>query len=294
VQLLRTVWRVGAFVVTSASIASAQRAVVPFGGTVVDSLRQPLSNAEVSLPALNLSKTTNDKGVFTISEVPAGVHRVVVKHIGYGQLDTTLAFPADSAVQWRVTLGRVVTLDSVLVTAPLEPWVADFEANRARGFGRFLTSADLAKFGAAALPAAVRGLGGVAITRTMVGQSYMSSPRGPMTRCPPINTRLQDPAAAAAAQEAVDDCLRRERLYYVPDPIEAKQGLKRSCYPLVYIDQTLMTTGIPTPPFDIGAYAADQIEALEWYESPSSTPAKYSARQAQCGVLALYLKKKKR
>lgn len=276
-----------------ASIASGQRAVVSFGGTVVDSLRQPLSNADVSLPGLNLAKTTNDKGVFSFSDVPAGVHRVVVKHIGYGQLDTTMSFPADSSVQWRVTLGRIVSLDSVLVTAPLDPWMAEFEANKARGFGRFLTSADLAKFGSGMLPAAMRGVGGVAIIRTNVGQNYISSPRGPMTRCPPINPRMLDAAAAAAAQEATDECLRRERLYYVPDPVEAKQGVKRSCYPLVYVDQNLMTTGIPTPPFDIGGYAADQIEALEWYESPSSTPAKYSARQAQCGVLVLHLKKKR-
>ena len=288
------------FAAAASSPLVAQRASVVFGGTVVDSLRQPLGNAEVSLPALSLATTTNDKGVFEMNDVPAGVHRVVVKRIGYGQLDTTMSFPADSMVRWRVTLGRIVTLDSVLVTAPLDPLMLEFEASRARGFGRFLTDADLRKRDGTTFANVMRSVSGVSITRSRVGASYISSKRQPQSGCipprPPTNTptRGESIADALAAQAAVDECLRRERTHYVPDEVELRQGVTRACYPQVWVDRSLMNSGIPTPPFDIDQYSTEQIEAVEWYESTSQVPPRYTSGIARCGVLVLHMKKKRR
>lgn len=277
-----------------ASSAEAQKsAMTTFAGTVVDSAKQALGNAEVALPALGMTRTTNDKGIFRIENIPAGVHRVTVKHIGYGQLDTTMTFTEDQTLEWRVTLGRIVLLDSVRVTAPLDPMMAEFESNRARGFGRFMTRADLAKRDGSSLPAVLQGLSGASIMRTNVSMSFITSKRVPASGCITPKPRGGSMQEALAAQEAEDECLRRERIYYVPDEGEKRMGVRRACYPVIYVGRNLMNSGVPTPPFDISSYATEQIEALEWYEGPSQTPARYNLANAKCGVLVLHLRERR-
>lgn len=276
-----------------AGVASGQNKFVLFTGTVVDSAKKPLANAEVSISGMNLTRTTDDKGAFRMETVSIGVHHVTVRKIGYAQLDTSMAFPEDQEVVWRVTMReKSVTLDSVIVRAPIDPLMEDFEANRKRGFGRFLQRADLAKLDGASLPNVLRGMQGANIVRTRTTASYITSKRSPTSACtPPKGHRTYE--EAKQFQEAWDDCLRRERIYYVPDPSEIQQGGVRACYPLIFVDRQLMNTGRPTPPFDIGQFATDQIEAVEWYESESQTPPTYARNGGNCGVLVLHLRKKK-
>src|SRR3954471_25063533 len=121
-----------------ATVSAGQNKLVLFTGTVVDSAKKPIANAEVAIVGMNLSKTTDDKGAFRIETVTTGIHQISVQRIGYAQFDTSMVFPEDQEVVWRVTMTpRVVTLDSVIVRAPLDPLMEDFETNRKRGFGRF-------------------------------------------------------------------------------------------------------------------------------------------------------------
>jgi len=276
-----------------ASVSAGQNKLVLFTGTVVDSAKKPLANAEISISGMNLTRSTDDKGAFRMETVSPGVHQVTVRKIGFAQLDTSLAFPEDQEVVWRVTMReKTVTLDSVIVRAPLDPLMEDFEANRKRGFGRFMQRSDLAKMDGASLQNVLRGMQGVNIVRTNGSSAYITSKRAPTSACnPPKGSHTYD--EALAQQEAIDDCLRRERIYYVPDGTERRMGVARACYPLAYVDRQLMNSGRPTPPFDIGQYATDQIEAIEWYESEAQTPPAYSRNGLNCGVLVLHLRKKK-
>jgi hypothetical protein len=284
-----------AIAVTLPCAAGAQAKLVQFTGTVVDSAKRPLTNADVAIEGMNLTRRTDDRGQFRFEAVSAGVHRVTVRKIGYAQLDTSLAFPEDRDIEWRVTMReKVVTLDSVIVRAPTDPLLEEFEENRKRGFGRFRTRADLTKFDGVSLPNVMRSMQGADIIRTTGSGAYMTSKRGPISGCgPPNPKRMENYQKAREEQERVDDCLRRERIYYVPDDGELRQGIMRACYPLVFVDRQLMTPGRPTPPFDIGSYATEQIEAIEWYESESQTPPKYSVNNARCGVMVLHIRKKK-
>jgi hypothetical protein len=275
------------------SAAHAQAKLVLFTGTVVDSTRKPLENAEVSIGGMNLVKTTNDKGVFRIDNVPAGVHHVTVRKIGYAQLDTSLAFPEDQEIEWRVTMReRVVTLDSVIVSASVDPLIKEFEENRKRGFGRFMTRADLSKQDGVTLPNVLRSLSGANIVQTNTNTRFITSKRAPITGCP-IPRMSESREGLRAEQARTDECLRRERIFYVPEAGEEIQGIKRACYAQVYVDRQLMNSGRPTPPFDINSFATEQVEAVEWYESESQTPSKYSVNNARCGVLVIHVRKKK-
>jgi hypothetical protein len=273
--------------------AAGQGKPVMFSGTVADSAKRPISNAEVSIAGMNLSKYTDDKGAFRIETVTPGIHRVTVRKIGYAALDTSMVFPEDQDVVWRVTMTeKVVTLDSVIVRAPRDPWMDEFDANRRRGFGQFMDRAELSRLDGVPLPTVLRRFRGAEIIRTNNSSSYIVSKRAPISGCPPPPPAA-NPRGALAAQERSDECLRRERIYYVPDPGERQFGVRRACYPQVWMDYQLMNPGRPTMPFDLATFSATrEIEALEWYESESQTPPRYGAQNARCGVLVIHVKKK--
>jgi hypothetical protein len=282
------------------AVSGAQdKALAVFGGFVVDSAQRPVANAEVAIAGLDLKASTDDKGAFRLKDVPAGIHRVTVRHLGYAQLDTLMVFGDQQVVERRITLGAsVVTLDSIVAESRVtDPIMLEFEENRARGFGRFLGADDLAKMTVRPLGSAVQQLQGLEVVRGNSGQGWVSGRRGTPTHCPQsvMNSGPTGPTpqSAAAAQEATDQCLRRERLYYVPDPAELAQGVKRVCYAVVYVDRHIMNSGRPTPPFDLNIYVAEQLIGFEWYADVSQAPAQYSRPEAQCGVAILHLKKGK-
>ena len=281
--------------VVLAASANAQANLVLFKGTVLDSTKRPLSNAEISIAGMNLTRQTDDKGNFRFETVTAGVHQVTVRKIGYAQLDTSIVFPEDKDVVWHVTMReKIVTLDSVITRAPLDPLMEEFLSNRARGFGRFMDRSELAKYDGVTLANVFRNrITGSDVMRTNTSQSYITSKRAPITGCPPSVGSFTSRQAALEAQARTDECLRRERIYYVPSPGELGEGVRRACFVQVWVDNQLMNPGRPTPPFDINSFATEQVEAIEFFESESQTPPKYSVNNARCGVMVLHVRKKK-
>ena len=272
------------------ALGTAQaRGTAVFTGTVVFSILRPIAIAVVSFPGLSLVRTTNDRGEFRISEIPPGRQQVLVRRIGFGQLDTAIVFRDSQTVERRVVLGRIVRLDSVVVveTKPVDRELSDFEENRSKGFGRFLTRAQLEKMEGQSMAGVLQQLNGIGLIRGSASQSWVMSKRGVTSRCP--TPRQGETIAQAEAQQAItDECLRRERVFYVPETFELRQGMARGCYALVYFNRQLMNPGRPTMPFDVNTFAPIQVEAIEWYEGASSVPMRYSAQDTRCGVLIIH------
>jgi len=261
-----------------------------FTGTVVDSARRPLPNAEILLPGLSLTRMTDDSGKFRIPGIPAGTHKVNVRRIAFGQLDTSITFADDHTVQLRITLGSVVRLDSVVVTdrsASRDVLMQAFEENRRKGFGRFVLRDQLEKQSGVTLGSIVASMQGVAALRGSGGQLWVASNRSPPSRCKPVKLGTT-PKQAEEEQRITDQCLRSERLYYVPEDFEALQGMKRFCYALVYLDYSPLNGTHPVMPFDLNTFLPAQIEAIEWYESDGAVPPPYGAADARCGLLVLH------
>lgn len=277
------------------AIADGQATPAPFGsavftGTVLDSLKHPLPNAEVAVPELSLTRTTDDGGSFRITGIPAGTHRVTVRRIGFGQLDTAITFADEHTVQVRITLGNVVRLDSVVVTErnrTPDVLMQTFEESRAKGFGRFITRDQLEKQSGVTLGSIVASMQGVSGLRGTGGQLWIASKRSPPSRCPPPKLGMT-PSMAIDEQRKTDDCLRSERIFYVPEDFEAQQGIKRGCYALVYLDRNPLNATHPIMPFDLNTFLPTQIEAIEWYESEGAVPSPYNGADARCGLLVLH------
>jgi hypothetical protein len=190
------------------------------GVVVADSTHAPIPLAEVALPDLNKSETTNSLGEFRISGIPAGEHRVSVRRIGYGAADTRLAFNGMETIERRVVLGRAITLEPVKVTATAyDKMRLSFDENMRVGLGHFMTRDQIAKYDGMELATVLSTLPttGVASAR---GRSWVTSRRRPAPLCPP----LSNPRGA--------ECLRNHG-FYVPDTAEMQLGMPIDCWALV-------------------------------------------------------------
>ena len=254
----------------------ALKPVAAFAGIVLsDSVEQPLAGAEVALPDLERGVLTDNTGGFRFTDVPAGRHRVLVRRLGFGALDTTIAFAADDAVMRRVFLRRIATLDSVIVRAERsDRALRDFDDNRRIGLGHFLVREDLAKMEGRTMASIIGQFPGAALVNGKGTKAWLSTTRY-RSHCQPRNLQ----------------CILREQLYYIPDKTEAAEGMRVACYAQVYLDNMIMTQGPPTEPFDLSSIAQSQIEAIEYYSNPAQTPAKYSKLGATCGVLVIHTRR---
>lgn len=248
--------------------AHASRGAVLTGIVMIDSTKQPLVAAEVTLPQLGKTVLTNERGAFRITDIPAGDQPLVVRHVGYGALNATLTFAANQTLDRTIFLSHVVALDSVRVTAEkIDPVMRDFEDHRKLGLGRFITHAELEKVPNTRLATLLMGIPGLEILPGSHGQTYPRGTRGPACQ-PPIVDRA---------------CIK------VP-------GAPLACYAQVYMDKTLMNPEKPTRPFDISSIYPDQIEAVEYYASAVQMPPEYlritSGRlMSPCGVIVIHTRR---
>ncbi len=234
-------------------------------GLVVDSAQRPIADAEVALPDLPKGALSNDRGAFRVDDIPPGTHRVTVRRLGYGPLDTTVVFRANQTVDRRVHLTRVVALDSVNVIASHDS-IPSFDEHRKIGLGKFWTRDDLAKYEGGALDQVLAEDPGVSLVRGITGSyAWIRSTRKPISL---FNTGE-----------------------YIPERHETLLGMKPGCYARVYVDDVLMNPEDPAVPFDVNQLSPNLIEAIEWYSGVSQIPHKYSKLNTACGVLVIWTRR---
>jgi hypothetical protein len=257
--------------------ADRQAAAVFSGAVLSDSTKAPIANAEVTLPLLQQSALTDERGQFQIKGVVPGQQQVRIRHLGYGVLDTQLEFVADQTLSRTVYLSRVTVLDSMLVTGAMrDPGMMEFEEHRARGFGSFITREQIARMEGASLAAVVSQVPGVSISRKgFGGHSWVMSSRPPSSHC----------------GRGQVTCLKAEGLYYDPSKLEESEGIFFACYAAVYLDRTLMNTVRPREPFDLSTIQPAQIEAIEWYTSEMQVPVQYLGSGSRCGVMVIHTRR---
>ena len=258
-------------------IAAAQsRGAVLSGRVLTDTTHVPIANAEVSIPELSIRGVTNEKGEFRLADIVPGNHHVRVRRLGYGALDARLDFAESQTVEQTIYLDRITLLDSMNVAArkgPPDPDLDEFAENRARGFGFFVTRAELGKQEGRSLAAVMSQTPGVGIIHGFGGQAWVSAKRSPTSQCG-VRSTLR--------------CYQQEGLYYLPMDFEKGQGMKMTCYARVFLDHMLMNPGQPTDPFDMNGIPVEQIESIEWYTGTTAAPPKYSSRNAACGIMVIH------
>lgn len=257
----------------------AERNRAGFAGQVLaDSSERPILDAEVLFPGLSISVRTDTSGRFRLSEIPAGVHRVVVRKLGFAPFEAPVYFTGGRIAQRRVLLSRLTTLDTARITADaaVSRLPRSFEDNRNVGLGHFITRADLEMYDGASLQLVLSRIPSLALVSGRQGQAWIQSNRSRslLNRCPPPRPLTAPPVVGGSS--------------YCVDRSEASRGMKSGCYARVYFDGVLMNPGYPSEPFDVNAIAPSQVEALEFYSGPAQTPAKYSGLNSACGVFVIH------
>lgn len=274
IAIIDTLAEISVRVLNSSAIRAmlAARGSSVFAGTVTDSAGQALPNIEIALPELGRTARTGRDGSFRVNEVPEGLHRVVARQVGYGSYDAPTYFGAGRVVQRQIVLTKMTELESVRITADaassfLPP---SFDEHKQIGLGKFLTRADLVKFGESKLSSVLSGsITSVGVQSGRASQGWVMS-----KRIPPTLSRCRD-----------NTC---QHMIYYPDPWDLRRGLKPACFARVYLDGTLLNPGLLAEPVDVNTIAPSRIEAIEWYAGPSSVPQKYSKLNSNCGVLVIH------
>ena len=240
-----------------------------FSGTVVvDSTTQPIPGAQVILPDLGRAAVTSETGTFRINDVPAGAHRVVVRHLGFSPAETEVTFGSAERVQRTVHLNRVTVLDSVRVTAEaIDRPMASFEDHRRVGLGHFLDRAEIAKLEGRTMDAALESLTGIRLARGRGTQSWVVSSRG--------------------HQSLTGRELRQG------DDQDVRNGARMDCYARVYLDGMRVYAGRDRESLvNVNTIHPEELEAVEYYADAAQTPGEYSDLDTTCGVLVLWTRRR--
>jgi hypothetical protein len=198
-------------------------------------------------------------GRFEIGGLRPGQHRVHVERLGYEPADVELLL-GDSIDLTVALQAEPQALPAVAVTAPgpaarLPEWMRAFEIRRAHnaGGGRFITRVDMAALGRTTL---------VGVLRRMPG------------------TRIIHDRAAMGDYLATGGSPGPHAMLHPPSP----------CYAQVLVNGVpLYTPGRGDPP-DLNDFDMGDLEAIEYYSQPTSTPSEFRTMDVGCGTLVLWMR----
>ena len=271
------------------------------GDVVADSTDDPIAGAEVAFPDLKISVSTNESGGFRINDIPAGTHRVLVRRPGYRPITAQLDFVANQTVDHHIVLGAPTSaapLDAVNIVEDAGV-NATFDENRKLGLGKFVTSSELEAHRGRPLSDALASLPTMAAVAA--GGGFVVGRRVPPKLFPRPVAPVVGATSGATDQPARNQCgggfeadVRcsftaddlRDQGYYCPQAGERRVAC--ACFAQIWVDGRLMNTQRPTEPFDINVIPVETLIGVEWYASPSQTPARYSSFSSPCGVMALW------
>jgi hypothetical protein len=100
----------------AAAPCAAQKAPPPavVQGRVVDSLVQPIVNADVAVDGTTIAVKTDSYGRFALRDVPPGAHVIAVRKIGYGPIDVAIVTPRDTSLTAVVMTPGAVVLKTIV------------------------------------------------------------------------------------------------------------------------------------------------------------------------------------
>jgi hypothetical protein len=236
-------------------------------GIVTTDRGQPIVGAEVVIEVLKLSTRTDRAGLFTL-EVPAGSSVVLVRAVGFRPAVTSFVVADAKSIDVAIELERVPqALEPLVTTVPTEPVrgkMAGFEERRARGFGAFITRAQLA-----------------------VREHSLLSDVLRMTGIPLIQRPRDCGGGFAAGSNRGFGGIRTEWMRCAngkPFPV--------GCYLTIYMDGIRMwTTGEVEPP-NLDDYYVNGLEAVEVYRGASQIPVQYQTLNATCGAVLLWTRER--
>jgi hypothetical protein len=260
-----------------ALLAAQTPAVVPpaslVGRVVDEAQKRGLPDVQLSIFALNRGTLTDSTGSFRMDDLPAGLHFVVLRKIGYEAQTVSIAFEGASTVERTIAMKKVAVLDTISVRE--SPLLAEFDDNRRLGLGKFLTPEDIEKLQGTAIGSRLSEFPSAAVIRGRSNAAWLAAKR---------------PRTMSGIQ-------------WCPTGWEEDSRAPCGCYAQVYVDNMLMNPQVTrvdrgkvsrvTPPFDVNSLLTTSMYAVEWYAGSTQTPSRYNRPGSECGVLVVHMKRGK-
>ena len=237
------------------AMASPARAQVITGTILDDASGAAVRSARVSILPGGQTALSDSLGRFRIGGVAAREYSIQVQMIGYAPLSGALEVPAEGVeVELRMT-PRAVEVEGVRVEAGYDVPGTGFAARRERhgGSGVFMDRRELE-------PRERSGLDDV--LRSQVPGIYL----------------VHDPETGAVYASSTSG--------------QAPQSLMSTqvCYAQVILDGTPISDSAARP-IDLRQFLVGNLEAIEYYRHPSSTPVQFRSLVAGCGTLVLWTRR---
>ncbi|MBY0489906.1 MAG: carboxypeptidase regulatory-like domain-containing protein [Gemmatimonadaceae bacterium] len=281
-----------------------------YSGTVVDSVGgMPVEGAEVTITDLGRSTLTNRRGQFRFSGLPTGPHLVSVRSVGFAKRTATITLQNARALDERVLVAPATAQSLAAVEIRSSGVPTEFEERRKLGLGSYITRPQLDSARGQRLGtvmAMVKGMGTALSNMDGGAHAYVVGKRAPSHLLPRGSGVTAGPDGARQscgvrtgnmAYDKANTCTFTfddiaQQGYYCPTPGERARGMTScQCFAQVYLDDRIMNSGRPTEPFDVNTIPIDQIAGVEFYPSPSSTPARYSTLNSVCGVMLIWTRR---
>jgi len=221
--------------------AQTSRALV---GLVRDSLGHAVAGAEVSARENVVVAFSDDSGRFHVASMPAGARGVFVRRLGFAPTRAPITRGDGETDSVRVTLHAIAQpLPEITVQEQHDSLsrkvLAAFWERRARGFGKFVTRAEIEQRGSSQF---------VDVVRTVPSVTIQSSRGRP-------DIRFRGAGYGA---------------------------MFRDCPPQYWLD------GIPLERGVADEFTPENVEAIELYASPATTPPQFNTRNATCGTVVVW------
>lgn len=226
-------------VCASASMADAQRrtTILVETGDAVSGIFLP--SVQIQIASLNLTQYTDSLGETRFTGVPPGKYTVEARRVGFQPLSAPVLITGQDSLEVVLLMRASVTqLDTVVVSKARIPIaLREFESRRERGFGQFVTGAQIDSMPGASLRAIVEThVRGATVVTDAVAGTHIVTPR---------------PSTEGAF-------------------VGRGGGL---CHPVVYLDGVRLVDDTGFGP-DLSIIDVVSIGGIEFYE-PSEIPVQY-------------------
>jgi hypothetical protein len=273
--------------------ARAQHKAILTGRITADSGGAAISYAGIRIPELDRTARADATGVFRIDDLAPGTYVVIAEAPGYrARRDTVTLTGGESRTQDFVLPTTVHLLATVDVRAKAPPRVSpkmvDFERRRQRGYGRFVTRAELERVPGRQLADVLRAAGaGGRFVRSPDGQTWLISSRQAAAHHRLSGAGSNNLLNATCPVQVVLDGMVISSSTDPRTPRPPVAGNERAG---VSDPRTQVQGG--DDPIDLNIFLSDQLEGVEFYPDATMTPMQYRSPAAACGTLLLWTRDK--
>ena len=249
-------------VLATGSVPAEERAANLLGFVRDLETGQPVTGASVRLESMNTVRITNALGFFAFTDVPVGVHSLVVESLGHEERRIQVRLSEDKSYETQVLLSAdPILLEGLTVRViPRRTFneLRDLDIRLSRGFGRFVLRKELEQRGGN-LITLIQGMPGV---------------------------RVQGSGGTMANRTVI---LRRAA--HITSPSVGVVAIE-SCYPAVFVDGRRFSrrASLGDQPTDLTEFLASDMDAVEVY-SGASVPAIFGGGDAACGAILVWTRR---